>query len=115
MFILGVERDNDLWLRGLIGTRNGRKGSAPVGTSYVLSNSDVYRRLYSNGLFSIKAGPWLDIGKANAPTAGLAPRQWLFSAGVEARLTVFGAGVVLTYGRDLRSGTNGFYATLAPR
>ena len=115
LFMLGVERDNDLWLRGLIGTRDGRKGSSPLGDSYILSNTDFQRRVYSNGLFTIKAGPWLDVGRAYAPTASLSPHQWLVSAGVEARITVFGTGVVLTYGRDLRSGTNAFYATVARR
>ena len=31
LFMLGLERDNDLWMRGHIGTRDGRKGSAPLG------------------------------------------------------------------------------------
>ncbi len=113
LFMLGVERDNDLWLRGLIGTRDGRKGSSPLGDSYVLSNSDFDRRLYSNGLFTLRAGPLLDIGKSWAPTASLSANRWLFSTGIEARLTVFGTGVVFTWGRDLRTGSNAFYATLA--
>ncbi len=113
LYMLGVERDNELWLRGLIGTRDGRKGSSPLGSDYVLSNSDFDRRIYSNGLITLKAGPWLDMGHAGAPTTGLAPRQWLFSAGVEARVTVLGTGVVFTWGRDLRAGTNAFYGTLA--
>ena len=104
--MLGVERDNELWLRGLIGTRDGRKGSSPLGDSFVLSNSDLQRRFYSNGLLTIRAGPWLDIGRAYAPNAALSPPESLFSAGAETRLTVFGTGVVFTYGRDLRSGTN---------
>jgi hypothetical protein len=113
LWMLGVERDNDLWLRGLIGTRDGRKGSSPLADRYVLSNSDFDRRVYSNGLVTIKAGPLLDIGRAAAPTSGLAPRQWLFSAGAEIKLTVFGVGAVFTYGRDLRTGTNAVFATLA--
>ncbi len=36
LFMLGLERDNDLWLRGHIGTRDGRKGSAPLGKDYFL-------------------------------------------------------------------------------
>ncbi len=32
LFMLGLERDNDLEMRGHIGTRDGRKGSAPAGT-----------------------------------------------------------------------------------
>lgn len=31
LFILGAERDNDLWLRAHKGTRDGREGSAPMG------------------------------------------------------------------------------------
>lgn len=113
MFMLGVERDNDLWLRGHIGTRDRQKGSSPLGYSYLLSNSDFFRRIYSNGLLSVHAGPLLDIGKMDAPTSGLSTRQWMVDTGVEAKLTVLGTSVVLTYGRDLRSGANAFYATLA--
>jgi len=113
LFTLGVERDNDLWLRGHIGTRDRQKGSAPLGYNYVLSNSDFYRRIYTNGLLTVQAGPFLDIGRMGAPTSGLSTRQWLFDTGVEARLTVFRTRVILTYGRDLRAGTNAFYGTLA--
>ena len=115
LFMLGVERDNDLWLRGLVGTRDGRKGSSPLGDRYLLSNTDVERRFYSNGLLSVKAGPWLDMGRSHGPTASLSPPEWLFSAGIETRLTVFGTGVVFTWGRDLRTGSNAFFATLASR
>lgn len=115
LWMLGVERDNDLWLRGLIGTRDGRKGSSPLSDSFVLANSDLQRRIYSNGLFTIRAGPWFDIGRAFAPNAALSPHQWLFSAGAETRLTVFGTSVVFTYGHDPGIGTNAFYATLAGR
>lgn len=111
LFELGVERDNDLWLRGHPGTRDGRKGSAPLGTSYFLSNSDVYRHIYGNGLFDVELGPLLDIGRMGAPTAGLSTSEWLFDAGAEARITVLGTRVVLTWGRDLRTGNNAFFAT----
>ncbi len=113
LWMLGVERDNDLWLRGLIGTRDGQKGSAPLGDSYFLANNDFYRRVYDNGLFGVRAGPLLDVGRVGAPASGLAPRSWLVSTGAEAKLTVLGTGVVLTYGRDLRVGTNAFFGTVA--
>lgn len=111
LYMLGVERDNDLWLRGHIGTRDGKKGSSPLGTDYLLANSDVYRRVYSNGLLGVQAGPLLDIGRMAAPTAGLSTSQWLFDTGAEVRLTVLGTNVVLTWGRDLRGGHNAFYGT----
>jgi tetratricopeptide (TPR) repeat protein len=113
LFMLGVERDNDLWIRGQIGTRDGRKGSSPLGNNYFLSNTDFFRRVYSNGLFTIKLGPLLDIGRMGAPTSGLSNGKWIFDTGVEAKLTVLGTSVVLTYGRDLRSGNNAFYGTAA--
>jgi tetratricopeptide (TPR) repeat protein len=111
LFMLGVERDNNLWLRGHIGSRNGKKGSSPVGTDYFLSNSDLDRRVYSNGLLGVQVGPLLDIGRMAAPTPGLSTGQWLFDTGVEAKLTVLGTNVVLTWGRDLRTGNNAFYGT----
>lgn len=113
LFMLGVERDNDLWLCGQIGTRDGRKGSSPLGSNYFLSNTAFFKRLYGNGLFAIKLGPLFDIGRAGAPTSGLSNGQWLFDAGAEVKLTVLGTSVALIYGRDLRSGNNAFYGTAA--
>lgn len=111
LYMLGVERDNDLWLRGHVGTRGGKKGSSPLGTDYFLSNSDLDRRVYSNGLLGVQVGPLLDIGRMAAPTTGLSPRQWLFDTGIEAKLTVLGTNVILTWGRDLRTGSNAFFGT----
>ncbi len=111
LFMLGVERDNDLWLRGHIGTRDGRKGSAPLGNRYLLTNSDLYRRVYSNGLITVQAGPLFDIGRMGAPLTGLTTNQWLFDTGIEARLTLLGTHVVLTWGRDLRTGNKAYFGT----
>ena len=113
LWMIGVERDNDLWLRGHIGTRDGKKGSAPMANRFLLANTDFYRSIWSNGLISVKAGPLFDIARLAAPTASVAPRQWLFDVGAEVKLTVFGTGVVLTYGRDLRNGNNAFYGSVA--
>ncbi len=115
LFLFGMDRDDtNLWMRGHIATRDGRKGSAPIGDAYLLSNTDFYRRIYGNGLFAIQAGPLLDIGKMTAPTSGLSAGQWLFDTGVEIRLTIFHTSIVLSYGRDLRSGANAFFGTVAP-
>ncbi len=111
LWMIGVERDNDLWLRGHNGTRDGRKGSSPMTDRYFLSNTDFYRSLWGNGLISVKAGPWLDIARTSAPTSGLAPRELLVDVGAELKLSVLGTGVVLTYGRDLRAGNNAFYGS----
>lgn len=113
LYELGMERDNDLWLRGVVATRGRRNGSGLLGTAYLLANSDLTRRVYSNGLVSIGMGPLFDFGRMAGPTAELSPRDWLASSGAEVRATVLGTTVVFTYGRDLRNGSNAFYATTA--
>ena len=115
LFLFGMNRDDtNLGLRAHLATRDGRKGSAPIGNGYFLSNTDFFRRVYTNGLLTIHAGPLLDIGRMTAPTSGLSAQQWLIDAGIEARLTVLHTSVVLSYGRDLRTGANAFYGTAAP-
>jgi hypothetical protein len=110
LFLLGMVRDDsDMWMRGHLGTRDGRKGSSPVGDGYLLSNTDFLRRVYGNGLMAIDLGSILDVGRMAAPTSGLSAGQWLVDAGVEARLRVLNTSVVLSYGRDLRSGTNALF------
>src|SRR6185437_7195625 len=59
LFILGLERDNNLPMRAHIGTRDGRKGSAPLGTEYFLQNWELDKNLYSNGLVAVKLGPFV--------------------------------------------------------
>ena len=111
LFILGMERDNDLWMRGHVGTRDGRKGSAPLGRNYFLSNWEIDKRVYHNGIFSLKLSPFLDTGKITDPLPGLGSGRWLWDTGVQAKFRVLGVGVTVIYGKDLRSGHNAFYAT----
>ena len=111
LFALGLERDNDLWMRAHIGTRDGRKGSAPLGTKYFLANSEMDKRIYDNGLFAIKLSPFLDIGRINGPTSGLGSKKWLWDTGLQIKGSVLGVGITFTYGKDLRSGNNAFYVT----
>ncbi len=99
-------------MRGHIATRDGKKGSSPVGDGFLLSNTDLLRRVYGNGLLSIQAGPLLDVGKMAAPTTGLSSGEWLVDTGLEARLTVLHTSVVLSWGRDLRAGTSAFWGTV---
>jgi hypothetical protein len=114
LFMLGLERDNDLWMRAHIGTRDGRKGSAPLGGNYFLSNWDITKNIYNNGVFGVKLSPFLDTGKITDPIAGLGSNKWLWDTGVQANFTVLGVGFTFTYGKDLRSGTNAFYFLTGP-
>jgi hypothetical protein len=112
LYMLGLERDNDLWMRGHIGTRDGRKGSAPLGRNYFLSNWEADKNVYGNGIFTVKLGPFVDTGKITDSSAGLGSHKWLWDLGVEAKVRVFGVGVVFSYGKDLRSGNNAFYVSM---
>ena len=112
LFMLGLERDNDLLLRAHIGTRHGQKGSAPLGGDYFLSNWEGDKHVYSNGFLTVKVGPLLDIGKITDPSSGLGSQKWLFDTGAQAKMRVLGVGVALVYGKDLRTGNNAFYATV---
>ena len=112
LFMLGLERDNDLPLRGHIATRDGRKGSAPLGRDYFLSNWEADKNVYRNGVLTLKLGPLLDTGKITDPSPFLGAHKWLWDIGAQAKLRVFGTGVVFSYGKDLRSGNNAFYLAM---
>ena len=112
LLMLGLERDNDLWLRAHVGTRDGRKGSAPLGRDYFLANWETDKNIYSNGLIGLKLGPFLDSGKINDSSAALGSQKWLWDTGAQAKLRVLGVGVSFSYGKDLRTGNNAFYTTL---
>jgi hypothetical protein len=112
MFQLGVERDNDLWLRGHAGTMDGRKGAAPLGRRYFLANWEIDKNVYSNGLFSVKLGPFLDTGKITDASGLFGSREWLWDTGAQCKVRLLGSvTIVLIYGRDLRGGHNVFYPT----
>ena len=111
LFLLGMERDTDLWMRGQIGTRDGKKGSSPLGSRFFLANADFYRCVWGNGLVELKAGPLADFARVGAPTAGLSDGRWMFDVGAGAKITVLGTSVVLTYGHDLRTGSNAFFGS----
>jgi len=111
LFMLGMERDNDLWLRAHVGTRDGRKGSAPLGRSYFLANHELDKNIYSNGLITLKLSPFLDTGKITDAGGMLGSQHWLWDAGAQAKLRVLGVGATFVYGKDLRTGNNAFYFT----
>jgi hypothetical protein len=111
LFALGVERDNDLWLRAHSGTRDGRKGSAPLGRSYFLSNWELDKNVYSNGLIALKLGPFLDTGKILDSSPSQGSQRWLWDVGGQAKVRVLGLEIAFSYGKDLRSGNDAFYVS----
>jgi hypothetical protein len=113
LYMLGAERDNDLWLRAHLGTRHGRKGSAPLGRDFVLSSWETDKNVYSNGLLTLTIGPFVDTGRIWESSAALGSHTWLIDTGAQARVRVLGVGVAFSYGKDLRSGNNAFFAAIA--
>jgi hypothetical protein len=113
LFQLGIERDNDLWLRGHAGTSDGRKGAAPLGRRYFLVNWEIDKNIYRNGFFTVKLGPFLDSGAVADSSNLFGSQRWLWDPGVQCKVRVFGSvTVLLSYGRDLRGGKGIFYGTV---
>jgi tetratricopeptide (TPR) repeat protein len=113
LFQLGVERDNDLWLRGHAGTIDGRKGAAPLGRRYFLANWEMDKNVYGNGLFSVKLGPFLDNGAIADSSGFFGSQGWLWDSGLQCKVQILGGvAVVFSYGRNLEGGKGVFYGTV---
>lgn len=111
LYILGVERDNELVYRGLRNDADGRKGSAPIGDRFWLSSTDLTRRLARFTLAEIHAGPFFDAGVIRDSRGRFGDPRTQLAAGVQLELRLFGAfGVRLLYGRDLRTGQDLFFS-----
>jgi tetratricopeptide (TPR) repeat protein len=112
LFQLGIERDNDLWLRGYAGTTDGRKGAAPLGRRYLLANGEADKYVFKGSFFTIKLGPFVDSGAIADSSGLLGSQKWLWDTGGQCKVRMLGSvTVLLSYGRDLRSGRGVFYAT----
>lgn len=114
LFMLGFDRDNDLWMRGHPGLRDGEKGNAPLGRNYVLVNAETDKIVYRGTLFTVKAGPFLDSGDIYDPSGYFGSSRWLWDTGIQVKVRVLGSfEFVLGYGKDLRSGQNSFFTTVS--
>ena len=115
LYILGVERDNELVFRGIRNDQDGRKGSAPVGDRYWLSSTDLTHRVARFSLAEIHAGPFFDAGAVRDSLGQFGDPSTQFAAGVQLELRVLGAfGIRLLYGRDLRTGRDIFFGSPYP-
>jgi tetratricopeptide (TPR) repeat protein len=116
LFQLGIERDNDLWLRGHAGTTDGRKGAAPLGRRYLLVNGELDKYIFKGAFFTIKLGPFVDSGAIADSSGMFGSQKWLWDVGGQCKVRILGSvTVLLSYGRDLRSGRGVFYATTLPK
>ncbi|MES2219798.1 MAG: hypothetical protein V4587_02395 [Acidobacteriota bacterium] len=114
LFMLGFDRDNDLWMRGHNGLIDGKKGNAPLGRNYILSNSDVEKVVFHDAFVQVQVGPYLDTGNIYDPSQYFGSPKWLTDTGLQARVKLLGNfSFVLGYGKNLRSGANTFYSTVS--
>lgn len=115
LYILGVERDNDLVFRGIRNDADGRKGSAPVGDRFWLSSTELTRQVARFTLAEIHAGPFFDVGVIRDSRDRFGDPRTQLAAGIQVELRLFGAfGVKLLYGRDLRTGQDLFFSRPYP-
>lgn len=115
LFLIGAERDTDLWLRGHRGTRDGKKGSGFMGRHFLLVNHDLTQVIVEKPWFSIALGPFIDAGVVSDGPEGLGSKGMVVDVGLQTELRVMtGFALRLSYGRDLRDGNHVFYASYAP-
>jgi len=104
LFILGLDRDSDLRLRAHPALEYQRKGWAPMGRDFALFNGDFEKRVYSNGLFRVDAGPFVDTARISSQG------RWLTDAGLQFRISLLGAVKLgVSFGRDLHTGRNAIF------
>lgn len=109
-FMLGMERDNDLWFRGNLGAQDGRKGTAPLGTQYSLFQISLDQTVFRFPFGRVQLGPFFDSGRIGDPSGDFGSSGWMLDTGVEAKVQLFGRlSWVLVYGRNLRGGSGAFY------
>lgn len=114
LFMLGFDRDTDLWLHGHPALHDGQKGDAPLGRNYILVNWELDKIAYENPFFTVKLGPLLDTGDVYDPSGFFGSPKWLWDTGLQTKIRVLGsAEIILGYGKDLRTGRNSFFATFS--
>jgi tetratricopeptide (TPR) repeat protein len=106
-FVLGLDRDSDLWLRAHKATRDGFKDASFATRSVVLTNWDFQKAIHETGFLRFSAGPFLDAGST------LNSSRVLVDAGLQLRITVLGALTLnVSCGRSLRDGHKAIYSNI---
>jgi hypothetical protein len=96
LFSLGMDRDEDLWLRGHSTTRDGRKGAGVNGRRYVLWNSEISKTVLEKPFLKVNVVPFTDVARVGS---------LYVDVGAELRLSL--ASIVtlsVSVGRDLKAG-----------
>ena len=112
LFIFGLERDNDLWLRGHIATENRKRGSGFLGQDYLLWNWEIEKRIYQNSFLDLRLGPAVDTGRIYDKDHNFGSGVWLTDLSIllKARFRK-SVTIIFSYGKDLQTGRNASYTT----
>jgi hypothetical protein len=104
-YVIGLERDSDLWLRAHSALLDGKKNASSTSRAFVVMNSDFQKTVFNGPWFRIKTGPFLDAGKSS-----ISPR-WVVDSGIEMRFSVLNAfSFNVSYGWSLRDAHRAFFA-----
>jgi predicted double-glycine peptidase len=107
-FLIGLDRDSNLWLRGHSATLGGRKNAANITRAFAVTNSDFQKKVLDRGWFSLSAGPFLDTQKSS-----ISPR-WLADTGIELRFGILQEiGAAISYGHGLRDGRHALFVRVS--
>ena len=117
-FMLGLDTDSENPLRAHTVSDHGHFGTGPMGTDFVLVNTDIERRLATIPLFNTVNIPFLTVkwqaffdgAKTWDRNHVFQPSKLLLDIGGGVRLETPTHAVNLIYGRSLRDGNNVFYA-----
>ncbi len=122
-FILGLTSLTDFRLRGHVASDRGRYGKAPMGTDFVLLNTDIEHRLVTIPLFNalsipyieVKAMGFFDSAKTFDRQRVFRQNEWLNDIGAGLRFETPTGAFTILYGRDTSGGENNFYGYVERR
>ncbi len=122
-FSLGIGSTTQHLLRGHVASDQGRYGRSPMGTDFVLLNTDVERRIVRVPMFNALSIPFVDIKVlAFFDTAKVFDRQriftqgqWLNDVGAGFRFETPTTSFTVVYGHDMESGDDNFYGYVERR
>jgi tetratricopeptide (TPR) repeat protein len=117
-FMLGIDSETVDPLRAHLAADHGRYGRGPMGTDFVLINSDLEKRvavLPILGSVPVHGEVFFDAAKVFDRYRRFPQRGWLLDTGIAARILLSDSDVVVLYGRNLRESRNVFTAYIERR
>jgi hypothetical protein len=107
-FNLGANQHSNLSLRAHRSSIE-KKGENPFAPGFVLSNIDFSKQILSKGRLHWRLSPFVDVARI-ADSELWNGHRWFLDAGIQSGFRVYGSTeLVLTYGKDLRTGRNVLY------